>query len=124
MLVVGCHELTIDCRVLLSVVIAGSWLSGVGWWFLCPDFIQAVFVLKMLISHYRRFRQEIKADQEHGCLFQLVLDRTKPIPSFRRSEIRAAQIFYFPKQAETDVSEQGLEWKRSFLAGFHENAGL
>jgi hypothetical protein len=38
----------------------------------------------MLISDYERFRQEINADQGHAWVsfFQLILDRTKPIPSF------------------------------------------
>jgi hypothetical protein len=41
----------------------------------------------MLISENERFRQEINTDQRHSSFsahFQLVLDRTKPIPSFWR----------------------------------------
>jgi hypothetical protein len=40
----------------------------------------------MQISDYERFRQEINADQGHAWVsfFQLVLDRTKPIPLFCR----------------------------------------
>ncbi len=57
----------------------------------CPNLWKGRFKLenklKMLISENERFRQEINADQRHSLFsahYQLVLDRTKPIPLFRR----------------------------------------
>ncbi len=58
---------------------------------LCPNLWKGRFQLenklKMLISENERFCQKINADQRQSSFsahFQLVLDRTKPIPSFWR----------------------------------------
>ncbi len=57
----------------------------------CPNLLKGRFQLenklKMLISENEGFHHEINADQRHSSFsahFQLVLDRTKPVPSFWR----------------------------------------
>jgi hypothetical protein len=109
----------------------------------CPDFYTGRFrfesKLEMLISVNERFQQEINADQRHTRVvfrsfpahFQIVLDRTKPIPHFGHfggensntlsewfQRKRGAQIAFLLKQANTTASEQVFFMKTNILGWF------
>ncbi len=80
----------------------------------------------MIISENKRFRQEINADDQKHASFSahfrpnqtntLVLEEkmltTGTLPECFHWK-SAAQILSLPKQADTDISEQGLQWNRA-----------
>jgi hypothetical protein len=86
---VDLHLYLKSCLKIMLLEGKGSTQGTIVWPNQCPNFYSGSFHLEnklnTLISENDRFRNEINADQRHGSFsahFRLVLDRTKPIPSF------------------------------------------
>ncbi len=89
----------------------------------------------MLISDKEPFSQEINADDQRNGSFSAHCRPHQTNTLVLGEKIKntlpdcfhwkwAAQILSLPKHADTDISEQGLQWIWAFQAGFHENAGF
>jgi hypothetical protein len=111
--------------------------------FLCPDFYTGHFRLEnKLKMFFSENEPQINADERLWLFtahFQLVLDRTKLIPSFRRIKLKLPCQSVFtknqppksyislPKQAATDVSEMKtsvLGWFTKILVFMHSEQCL